>query len=135
MAKGVPARLSAAEGRRFGLVVGAAFLLLGGLAWWREHAGRAEVLAAVGGLLVLAALVLPARLGPVQRAWMGLAAGLSQITTPIFMGVVYFAVLAPVGLVMRLLRRNPLERARSAGSFWVKRAPGTENRADMRHQF
>jgi hypothetical protein len=131
----VPARLTAAEGRRFGLVVGAAFLVLGAVFAWRGHSGPAGVLAGLGGLLSLAGLLVPTRLGPVQRAWLRMSAGLSKITTPVFMGIVYFVALAPIGLGMRLVRRNPLERPAGAASFWVKREPGTERRADMQHQF
>jgi saxitoxin biosynthesis operon SxtJ-like protein len=134
VATGVPARLTAAEGRRFGLVVGAAFLVLGAVLAWRGRPVSAGVIAGLGGLLSLAGLVVPTRLGPVQRAWLRLAAGLSKITTPVFMGVVYFVVLAPIGLGMRLFRRNPLERPPGT-SFWVRREAGTESRADMQHQF
>src|SRR5207249_5300275 len=48
----VPARLSAAEGRRFGLSVGGMFLVLGAVLWWRGHA-TAPVPAALGALLVV----------------------------------------------------------------------------------
>lgn len=135
MAKGVPARLTAAEARRFGLVIGGAFLVLGALLAWRGSPAAAVVIAGLGGLLWLAALLAPGRLGPVQRAWMAFAAVLSKITTPVVMGVVYFTVLAPIGLVMQLLQRNPLERPRGATSFWIPREPGTKSRADMQHQF
>ena len=72
MATAISAGLSAKEGRKFGLTVGAAFLVLGALLWWRGRA-LAPWLGSLGAVLALAGLVVPARLGPVQRAWMGLA--------------------------------------------------------------
>lgn len=102
MADRVSAGLTAAEGRKFGFTVGIAFLALGGIAMWRGKQRTATVFLALGGLLVLAALVVPTMLGPVERAWMGLAHLLSKVTTPIFMSVVYFLVITPIGFVRRL---------------------------------
>jgi len=135
MATGIPARLTAEEGRKFGLTVGAAFLALSGLLWWRGRHSAALVFMALGSLLVLAGLVVPARLGPVQRAWMGFAHLLSRVTTPLFMGIVYFLILTPTGGIMRLFGRNPIRRPLSDGSFWVRRPAGEGQRGRMEHQF
>ncbi len=135
MATGIPARLTREEGRKFGLTVGAAFLALSGLLWWRGRHSAALVFMALGSLLVLAGLVVPARLGPVQRAWMGFAHLLSRVTTPLFMGIVYFLILTPTGGIMRLFGRNPIRRPLSDGSFWVRRPAGEGQRGRMEHQF
>jgi saxitoxin biosynthesis operon SxtJ-like protein len=131
---GVPARLSAGEGRRFGLTVGAAFVALGGAAWWRGRPHVAEAALALGVLLLLGGLVVPARLGPIRRAWMRLGHALSRFTTPVFLGAVYFMVLAPVGLLMRVFGRSTLVR-RPAPSFWVSRDAVAGQRQDMARQF
>jgi len=123
LAHTVPARLTPAEGRKFALTVGIAFAVLGGISYWRGHSRVGPTLAALGGLLLLAGVVVPGRLGPVQRAWMGLAMLLSKVTTPIFMGVVYFVVLAPIGLIRRGLGKNALVVPESSdGGFWISRA-------------
>ena len=133
MAAGIPARLTPAEGRKFGLTVGIAFAVLGGIVLWRGKETPAYVLLGLGGVLVLAGLVIPAQLGPVQRAWMGLAHAISKVTTPIFMGVVYFVVLTPVGLLMRAMGKNPLAPP-AKGSIWHAREPGAR-RSDLTRQF
>ncbi len=134
MEAGIPARLSPAEGRKFGLTVGTAFLVLAALAYyWRHRETVGAVLGAVGALLVLAALVVPRHLGPVNRAWMGLAKLISKVTTPIFMGVVFFVVVTPIAWIMRLFGRRPLENAEHEGSFWA--APASGGRADLERQF
>ncbi len=99
LAARVPARLSATEGRRFGLTVGIAFAVLGGVAWWR------------GRVLV------------------------TGVALPVFMGIVYFAVLTPTGLLRRLAGKNSLLRPRTAKSFWVSRAADDQRRTGMEHQF
>ena len=148
MAQRVSARLTARDGRRFGLTVGAAFLVLAFLLWWRAQGSlsgllvapvvlhKRHVLAALfalgGASLMLAGLTLPTHLGGIQRAWMALAQGLSKVTTPMFMAAVYFLVLTPTAIVMRLLGRNPLVSARPGASAWIPRAQQT---SDLERQF
>jgi hypothetical protein len=124
--------LTPAEGRKFAWTVGTAFLALAGLFWWRDRPTVAVVLGALGGLLWLAGLAIPGRLGPVYRGWMGLAHAISKVTTPIFMGIVFFIIIAPVGLLMRLVGRNPIRHRLMQGSYWYAR---TEPRGGLTNQF
>ncbi|MEZ4416250.1 MAG: SxtJ family membrane protein [Gemmatimonadota bacterium] len=133
MATGHPARLSARDGRRFGVTVGSAFLVFAGVAWWRGHVRSPVVLATLGAVLFLAGLVLPTRLGPVERAWMRMAHAISRVTTPIFMGIVYYGVVTPVGAVMRALGRNPVKHQAKDGSYWVVK--DQERRGTMLQKF
>ena len=134
MDTGVPARLTPAEGRKFGLLVGAAFLLLGVLFWRRAHLTAAWVAVALGAGLIVGGLAMPAQLGPVYRAWMGLATAISKVTTPIFMSAIFFLVLTPAGFLVRLFGHRPLTRARGGSTYWQSRAPGSR-RGDLDHQF
>lgn len=135
MEKRVPARLTAAEGRKFAFTVGAAFLVLAGITWWRDRPTVSTVLATLGGVLALAGLIVPGKLGPVYHAWMRLAALISKVTTPIFMGATYFLVLAPIGFLMRIFGRNPMVRPSTDGSFWVERPTGPKRQSNLNRQF
>ena len=131
---GIPARLSAAQGRKFGLTVGIAFLVLAGLLHlWRHKETAAAVAGSLGALMVIAALLIPTRLGPLERAWMGLARLISKVTTPIFMGVVFFLVITPIGALMRLVGRRALVHPEQGGGFWM--APASGGRSDIERQF
>ena len=132
MAEEIPARLTAREGRRFALPVGIAFLIFGGIAWWRDHYAVAPVFGSLGVLLLAAGALVPARLGPVFRAWMRLTHAISKVTTPIFMGIVYFIVVLPIGLGMRLLGRNPIRHQPTGESYWFDR---NQPRGEMTDQF
>ncbi|HZM27039.1 MAG TPA: SxtJ family membrane protein [Gemmatimonadales bacterium] len=134
MAGSVPARLSAAEGRKFGLTVGIAFLVLATLLSWRGRPYGALGAAVVGGLLLIAGLAIPTRLAPVRTGWMRLAEAISRVTTPVFMAIVYFGVITPTGLLLRLGRHRPLVRQRSTGGVWLTRATG-DRRSDLTRQF
>ncbi len=127
----VPARLSPAEGRKFAFTVGAAFLVLGAFVWWRGNLTLATVFGALGGTLGVLGVAVPGKLGPLNAAWMGLAHLISKVTTPIFMGIVYFLVITPIGFVMRLFGWNPLRHG-SGTSAWV---PHSKDRGTMSNQF
>lgn len=121
MAHRVPARLTPAEGRRFGLTLGVAFLVLAAIVRWRGGETVSLVFGAVAVVLLAGAVLVPGALGPVQRGWMAFGERLSRITTPIVMGALYFLVITPVGLVMRALGKNPLDHSSERDSFWVAR--------------
>jgi len=113
LAKRISARLTAQQGRRFGVTVGVAFAALGWLLWWRDHMLAAAIVGPVGGLLVLGGFGAP----------------------PLPMGILHFLVIAPMGFVMRLFGKNPLTAVESDGSFWVSRAEEDDARGGMTHQF
>jgi len=134
LAAGIRPRLTPREGRRFGVVVGLAFGALAAFLAWRGADLVPWVLGGIGASLVAAGLVVPTRLGPVQSAWMKLALVISKVTTPIVMGIIYFVVITPVGLLRRTFGGNPLKAA-DGGSFWVARKPDPGSRGGMTRQF
>jgi len=125
--------LSRAEARRFGLVVGAAFLGLGLLVWWRGGPLMGQVFGTIGVALIVSGIILPHRLGPVYRAWMALALVISKVTTPIFLGLVYFGIITPIGLVRRVFGHDALKRGPGRSSWVSQKADKVES--GMRHQF
>lgn len=134
MANGIPAGLTPAEGRKFGLLVGGAFLAAGAVSWRRGHLTTAVVAAVLGGLLVIGGLAAPVRLEPVHRAWMGLAHAISKVTTPLVMAALWYLVLTPAGVLVRRFGHRPLVRSRGAVTYWHSRAPGQRQSA-LDHQY
>jgi saxitoxin biosynthesis operon SxtJ-like protein len=118
--------------REFGLIVGGVFVLLG--SWWL-YRGKfitgASVSLALGTLLILLGLLWPRALVFPNRAWMLLAEGLSFVTTRIILGLVFFLIVTPIGVVKRLSGWDPLSRrsTRSA-SYWK---PYSRRQRDPRH--
>ena len=122
-------------GRRFGFTLGLAFLALSALLAWRGRETGAMVTGGVGAVLLVAGFAVPTRLAPVERAWMALAHALSRITTPLLMGIVYYVTVVPIGVMRRLLGRNPLVHARTAAGYWIATGPETRSPERMRRQF
>jgi ABC-type uncharacterized transport system permease subunit len=83
----------------------------------------------------LAALVVPAHLGPVERGWLKFAYLLSLVTTPLVMAALYFGVMTPLGLLRRSLGSNPIEQQASGGSYWKIRREGQRRSSNLHRQF
>ena len=135
MAEGVPARLTPEAGRKFGLTLGFAFVAIGALLYWRGKPTRAMVAFTIGGLFLAAGLVVPTHLGPVERAWMGLAHLISKVTTPVFMGIVYFVVMMPIGFIRRAMGSPLVPRKERAASRWQSHIPAEPLGENMERQF
>ncbi len=136
MAAGISARLSPQELRRFGITVAIPLGLLAGLGAWRGHSVLPVVLGGLAILLAGLALVAPSLLGPVHRVWMQVADALGWFNTRVLLGLVYFLVMTPTGIVMRLMGRDPLDRRLGdRASYWVERRRHANPEGSMEHRF
>lgn len=117
--------------RRFGVTLGAA--LSGAGAWfaWVGYPTSSLVLAGTGVLLIVLAAVAPGRLRTLQRAWLGLADTLARVVTGVVLATIFFGLVTPLGIALRLFGRDPLRRhARGATTYWV---PYPARQQDVRH--
>lgn len=99
------------ELRKFGLVTGAIVaVLFGGLIPWMWDFRYPIWPWIVFGLLAALAIFAPMLLQSVHRNWMRIGLLISKVTTPILMGVIFFLVIMPVGIIIRLAGRDLLHR-------------------------
>lgn len=118
--------------REFGLIVGGILVLLSG--WWLyrgKFINPAYIMLPTGALLMLFGLLLPRALVYPNKAWMLFAEGISFVTTPIILGVVFFLVITPIGVIKRSLGWDPLSRRGGRGASYWK--PYSERQRDTRH--
>ncbi|HSD50561.1 MAG TPA: SxtJ family membrane protein, partial [Candidatus Methylomirabilis sp.] len=93
--------------RRFGLTVAIPLGLLAAVGTWRGHTVLPAFLATLGIILGGSALLAPGVLAPVEKLWMRMAHALGWFNTRLILGLVYFLVVTPTGMVMRLIGRDP----------------------------
>jgi polyferredoxin len=111
--------------RSFGLTVGAVFALIG---IWPAvvRGGDPHIWAGVVSvLLILPALIWPATLLWLYKAWMALGNVLGWINTRIILGAVFYLVVTPIGAVRRLLGKDPMGKKLQSDvdSYRVMRKP------------
>jgi saxitoxin biosynthesis operon SxtJ-like protein len=121
--------------RSFGFLLGGLFAFVG--LWPAAFAGRPMRVWALGAavLLALPAALHPPLLARPYRAWMAVGHALGWINTRVILTLFFCLVLTPVGLVMRLVGRDPMRRAYDpkAASYRQPRDPRAADH--MRHQF
>lgn len=117
--------------RSFAIVMAVAFGAAGLLIFFR---GKPEfMLAWTAALLFIAAgMIRPQWLAWPYVIWMKIASVLAWINTRILLCVIFYAIMAPVGLAMRLFGFDPLERRydKRAKTYWAAHKKRTFVRSD-----
>jgi len=103
------------ELRKFGLVVGVVLAVMFGvvLPWIFNRALPLWPYVA-GGILVIVALVAPRALAWPHRLWMLMGHGLGWFNSRVILSALFFLLIFPIGLVMRLFGRSAMLRRRDA---------------------
>ena len=92
--------------REFGLLMGLAIVVLAGGQMLKHNFFGATWLSFAAGLFVIAALGAPQALGPLEKGWMAMAHKMSIVATFIITLGVFFLVIAPIGIVCRMLGKE-----------------------------
>ena len=79
----------------------------------------------VAGIFWVWGLIKPESLRLVYRTWMRLGLLLNKITSPIVLGIAFYGILAPLALIRRALKKDPLPKKRDA-SLDSYRVPSTK---------
>ena len=113
------------EHRSFALIVGGIFVVIGFWPLIRHGEGLRLWAVILGSLLAVLGLIVPGRLGPIYKAWMAVGYVLGWVNTRIILGVIYYGLLTPIGLIMRLAGKDPLRmhNDHTANTYRVLRRP------------
>ena len=72
-------------------------------------------------------------LTPLKKGWIKLGEVLGRVIAPIVMGLIYFIIITPIGILMRLIGKDLLNiKFNKDKSYWIKRAKNVET---MKRQF
>lgn len=117
------------EDRKFGLVFGTVLLFLGfgvpRAIWSLLHGVTAEthlhpVIIGLGSIILLSAIFMP---GVLRPAFLFFTVGMPLFITGLLLIAVFFLIITPLAIVMRLMGKDTLYRRwdRSAVTYWVKK--------------
>lgn len=123
------------ELRSFGLLVGATFSGVG--IWPLLMRGEALRLWAIGlgGVLILFGGMSPGILAPVHKVWMRVGHALGWVNTRILLGLVFFGLVTPMGILFRLMGKDVMGQTfvRDSPTYRVLRRPRPQGH--MKYQF
>jgi hypothetical protein len=124
--------------KSFGITIGCALAIIGAVSAWRHGLNAVQItLFAAAAAFIGAAFLFASILKPLNILWMKFGLVLHKVVNPIILGLLFYVVFVPMGLIMRMagvdfLRTRQKMRPQS---YWVLR--GSENLAEssMKNQF
>jgi hypothetical protein len=122
--------------RSFGLVFAGFFAVVGGVQLWSQAEAWIWWFG-VAGLFLAIAWLRPGLLAPLNRLWTRLGLLLFRVVNPIVMAILFYLVVVPVGLTMRLSGKDPMNRRHdsTARTYWISRDPPGPAPDTMKNQF
>ncbi len=92
---------------------------------------------ALGVVLLSFGIFVPSCLSTPNRLWLKLGTAIAKVVNPIVMALLFYLVVTPMALIMRMFGKRPLRLApdRMAASYWIAREPPEAESSNMRRQF
>jgi len=126
-------KIKISSNRSFGLVFFVVFLIVALWPLKYEEDIRLWSLA-LSIIFFILGIINSKLLTPLNKLWFRFGILLGSIVSPIVMGIVYFLVVVPVGILMRLLGKDLLKKNKiaNASTYWIKR---DKQHGTMKKQF
>ena len=119
--------------RSFGIVFFIFFIIIS--LWPLTYEAEIRIWSTIIGFIFLfLGLINSSLLTPLNLLWMKFGVLLGTIIAPIVMGIVFYAVVFPTGLIMKLFGKDLLNRKynKKENSYWITRE---KNKSTMKQQF
>ena len=126
-------KIKISSNRSFGLVFFIVFLIVA--LWPLKYEGDIRLWSLILSIIFIILGILNSKLlTPLNKLWFKFGILLGSIVSPIIMGIVYFLVVTPTGIIMRLLGKNLLhiKKIKGASTYWTKRE---KQHGTMKRQF
>ena len=118
--------------RSFGIVFFVVFLLIG--LWPILKGNELRILSIVISLIFLTLGILNSKiLTPFNKVWFRFGIFLGNFISPIIMGIVFFLVVTPTGLIMKLFRKDLINlKKNNRSTYWIEKK---DIKSSMKNQF
>ena len=122
--------------RSFRVTIGIILLLVAGFLFYREKESFQTFLY-IAGVFIGLALILPSMLKPIYILWMTFAVILGWFMTRVILSLLFYVIITPIGLVLRIFGKDFLELKKQAvqGSYWNQRDSNLEKNQNYEKQF
>ena len=122
--------------RNFGITVGIILLVISGFLFWKEKES-CQIFLAIGIILLLIAISIPAVLKPVYWIWMIFAIILGWFMTRVILSLLFYIIFTSIGLTLRFFGKQFLELRwdKSKESYWNFRTKEHQQNEDYEKQF
>ena len=108
--------------KSFGIVFFTVFLLIALYPLIKDGNVRLWSLT-VSFIILIITLLYPKFLDPLNKLWFKFGIFLGKIISPLVMGIIFFLVVTPIGLIMRLLGKDILNlKYNKSKSYWIEKS-------------
>ena len=126
--------------RSFGLVFAVVFVIVGLFPIFTKAGEEDDIriwALVVAALFAILAMTRPQLLSPLNKIWFRFGLVIHKVVNPLVMGLIFFFVVSPIGIIMRILGKTPLKKNfdRNAKSYWIHRDPPGPAPETMKRQF
>ena len=124
--------IKVSSNRSFGIVFFIVFLLIATYPLLNGNDVRVWSLLISFGFLILG-LMNSKILSPLNKLWFKFGLILGKIISPLIMGIIFFVVVTPIGVVMRVLKKDLLNlKYNQKETYWIEK---TGPKSKMKNQF
>ena len=118
--------------RSFGIVFFIFFLIIA--LWPLLNNNEIRLWSLIISLIFLILGILNSKLlSPLNKLWTRFGLLLGRIVSPIIMGIIYFFVVTPTGLIMKIFRKDLLSlKKNDEKSYWIEK---NDEKSNMKNQF
>jgi hypothetical protein len=129
-------KIEGSTDRGFGLVFAAFFALLGIIGYW-HNSPRWYFWIGLALATLLVSITVPWVLAPFNWLWTRLGLMLFKVISPLALAVIYYGIMTPMSVVLRLGNKDILRRKydRQSASYWIARQPPGPDPESMKNQF
>ena len=121
---------------KFGYFFSFVFFVLGLYFFFIIYHHIAYLVLIISALFFILARFNPDKLLLLNRLWMKLGIILGTIINPIVMGIIYFSLFVPIGLILRVIGRDELKiKNTKKKSFWRKRSVQNNFKTSFKNQY
>ena len=126
-------KIKISSNRNFGLIFFIVFLIVG--LWPLTYENPIRIwLVIISMVFLILGLMNSKLLTPLNKLWFKFGMILGAIVAPIVMGFIFFLVVTPIGLVMRIMGKDLLNKKydKKKNTYWINRH---KNMSSMKKQF
>jgi hypothetical protein len=122
--------------RHFALTFSAIFFALSAYGVWKGWTGS-MFLVVFAIAFCVAGIAAPQLVRPLNRAWLQLGLVMYRIVNPVVMGLMYFGMIVPMGMLLRLMGKDLLHKGiePTSETYWVDRQPPGPSPESLKNQF
>jgi hypothetical protein len=124
--------IKVSSNRSFGIVFFIFFFIISIFPLFKDEDIRIWA-AIIAIIFLILGLLNSSALSPLNKIWFKFGILLGNFISPIFMGLIFFIVVTPTGLIMRALGKNLLNlKNNNKKSYWIEKSPV---KSKMKNQF